>query len=122
MAFVVVYDACVLYPFHLKDLLIRVSRAGLVQAKRTNEILDEVFDNILENRPDLNPENLKTTRSLMIKAIPDCIVEGYEGLVDSIELPDEDDRHVLAAAIRSNAQTIVTNNLKDFSESALLPY
>jgi len=122
VAFVVVYDACVLYPFHLKDLLIRVSRAGLVQAKRTNEILDEVFDNILENRPDLNPENLKTTRSLMIKAIPDCIVEGYEGLVDSIELPDEDDRHVLAAAIRSNAQTIVTNNLKDFSESALLPY
>ena len=39
VAFVVVYDACVLYPSTLRDLLIRIHQAGLVQAKCTDEIL-----------------------------------------------------------------------------------
>jgi hypothetical protein len=55
----------------------------------------------------------------MIEAVPDCLVTGYESLIDGIELPDERDRHVLAAAIRSQAQAIVTFNLKDFPASIL---
>lgn len=46
--------------------------------------------------------------------VRDCLVEGYEELIDGIKLPDPNDRHVLAAAIKSNAQTIVTYNLSDF--------
>ncbi len=49
MAFVVLYDANVLYPSTLRDLLIRIAQAGLVQAKWTDQILDEVFRNILDN-------------------------------------------------------------------------
>ena len=58
----------------------------------------------------------------MCEAIPDCIVEGFESLIDGLSLPDPDDRHVLAAAIRSSAQLIVTANLKDFPKKVLATY
>jgi predicted nucleic acid-binding protein len=119
MAFVVVYDACVLYPAPLRDFLLRLARTGIVQAKWTDQILDECFEAILRDRPDLKPESLERTRLLMREAIPDCMVSGHENLIDGLTLPDRDDRHVLAAAIRSRAQTIVTFNLKDFPSDVL---
>jgi predicted nucleic acid-binding protein len=114
VAFIVVYDANVLYPSTLRDLLIRVAQAGLVQAKWTDEILDEVFGTLRRNRPDLDVTALDRTRELMVRAVRDCLVVGYEPLVDAVQLPDAKDRHVLAAAIKSRAQVIVTTNLKDF--------
>lgn len=122
MAFVVLYDACVLYPAPLRDLLLRIVLSGVVRARWSEEILDECFRNILENRPDLTEKKLSRTRKLMKAAVPDCIVSEYEELVEGLKLPDPDDRHVLAAAIHSGAQVIVTFNLKDFPESALGPY
>jgi predicted nucleic acid-binding protein len=122
VAFVVLYDANVLYPSTLRDLLIRIAQAGLVQAKWTDQILDEVFRNLSANRPELDPRKLARTRSLMNKALRDCSVTGYEPLIDALDLPDADDRHVLAAAIKARAQVIVTNNLKDFPPSALAPW
>lgn len=74
------YDACVLYPSTLRDLLIRIAQAGLVQAKWTDRILDEVFDAISARRPDIQAETLQRTRSLMVKAVRDCLVTGYEPL------------------------------------------
>lgn len=121
MAFVVVYDACVLYPARLRDLLIRIARTGIARARWTDEILDECFRSILEDRPDLDESALKRTRELMIKAVPDCMVTAYEDLIEGLILPDEDDRHVLAAAIRASAQTIVTLNLDDFPSDVLGP-
>lgn len=122
MALVVIYDACVLYPAPQRDLLIRLARAGLFRARWTDQILDECFRNILANRPDLQAGALVRTRELMIRAIPDCMVRGYEPLIDGLRLPDPDDRHVLAAAIRAAAQTIVTANLSDFPASVLKTY
>lgn len=119
MPFVVIYDANVLYPNTLRDLLIRVAQAGLVQAKWTHQILDETFDNLRKNRPELSVDALKRTRELMICAVRDCLVTGYEPLIEPLDLPDLDDRHVLAAAIRSRAQVIVTENLRDFPSSVL---
>ncbi len=55
-------------------------------------------------------------------AVPDCMVEGFEPLVAGLELPDPDDRHVLAAAIQASAQTIVTFNLRDFPDERLGAY
>ncbi|GAA3752681.1 PIN domain-containing protein [Salinactinospora qingdaonensis] len=115
----VVYDANVLYPNTLRDLLIRIAQAGLVQAKWTHQILDEVFDNLRENRPDLSPDALDRTRKLMLAAVRDCLVTGYEPLIPALSLPDPADRHVLAAAIRAKAQVIVTSNRRDFPEDAL---
>lgn len=98
MAFTVLYDACVLYPAPLRDLLIRVGMLGIVRVRWSEAILDECFRSILKQRPDLKPGALGRTRELMRSAIPDCIVSGYEHLVDGLALPDPDDRHVLAAA------------------------
>jgi hypothetical protein len=50
----------------------------------------------------------------MNAALADCLVTGYEPLIDSLKLPDPDDRHVLAAAIKASAQVIVTTNLRHF--------
>jgi predicted nucleic acid-binding protein len=122
MAFVVVYDACVLHPAPLRDLLIRVAQTNVVRARWSDAILDECFRSILAARPDLKPEALARTRELMRIAVPDCVVTGHEQLIDGLDLPDRDDRHVLAAAIHAGAQAIITANLKDFPSVALAPY
>lgn len=114
MAFTVVYDACVLYPAPLRDLLIGIAGTGIVRARWSDQILDECFRNVALNRPDIPAERLDRTRALMNTAVPDCLVSDYHALVGALSLPDEDDRHVLAAAIRCGAQAIITFNLKDF--------
>jgi predicted nucleic acid-binding protein len=119
MAFTVVFDACVLYPFHLRDLLMRLARSEPepFRTKLTEKILDEWFRAIVRrnpDRPDL-PRKLRGTRQKMIRGLPeDCLVTGYEDLIPSLKLPDPNDRHVLAAAIRCGAQVIVTANRRDF--------
>lgn len=104
MAIVALYDANVLYPNTLRDVLIRVAIAGLVQAKWTDEILDEVFQHLKENRPDLDPARLDRTRALMNGAIRDVLVTGYESRIGRLKLRDSDDRHVVAAAIQRRRQ------------------
>lgn len=73
-------------------------------------------------KPELSPERLEITRQRMNAAVPDVLVSGYEDLVEGLKLPDSNDRHVLAAAIRAGAQVIVTANLSDFPASALEKY
>lgn len=119
MRFVVVYDACVLYPAQLRDLLMRLALTGLFAAKWTDEIHDEWMRNVKAKNNHLTDETLARTRSLMNEAVPDCLVTDYEGMADSLALPDDDDLHVVAAAIASGAQTIVTFNLKDFPQAIL---
>ena len=122
MAFIVLYDACVLHPAPLRDLLIRIANTGVVHARWSERILDECFRSILTRRPALKPDALARTRELMNDSVSDCLVEGFENLIDGLSLPDLDDRHVLAAAIRAGAQVIVTANLRDFPANALAPY
>ena len=121
MAIVAVYDANVLYPGSLRDLLIRLGQTGLLQARWTDQILDEVFDAIVAAQPNLGGR-LQRTRRLMNEAIPDVRITGYEHLIDTLQLPDPDDRHVLAAAIRVGADVIVTKNLSDYPAGELEPH
>lgn len=120
--FSVVFDACVLYPAPLRDLLMHLEMTHLFRARWTERIHDEWTRSVLARRSDLNPAQLRRTRELMNTAVPDGRVQGYEYLIDGLQLPDEDDRHVLAAAIRSHSSVIVTFNLKDFPAAALAPY
>lgn len=118
---VVIYDANVLYPSTLRDILIRLGLADIVTPRWTETILDEAFRNLLANRPDLDPAALDRTRRIMGVAIPDASITGYEHLIDELDLPDSDDRHVLAAALHIRAGTIVTKNLRDFPRRVLDP-
>ncbi|QLH64484.1 PIN domain-containing protein [Serratia symbiotica] len=115
----VILDACVLYPSFLRDLLIRLGLTGMYQPKWSATIEDEWQRNLLATRADLTPEQIQRTATLMNKAVPDAMIIDFEPLIDSVDLPDVDDRHVVAAAVRSNAEIIVTFNLKDFPASAL---
>jgi hypothetical protein len=121
-ALVAFLDANVLYPAELRSFLMYLALAGLFRAKWSNAVHEEWITNLLKNRSDLTREKLERTRQLMDKAAFDALVEDYEDLIPSLSLPDENDRHVLAAAIRGGARVIVTKNLKDFPETALRPY
>jgi predicted nucleic acid-binding protein len=112
-------DANVLYPAGLRNFLMHLSMTGLFRAHWSAEVHEEWIRNLLRNRPDLNREKLERTRYLMDKALPDASVSGYEHLVDGLELPDLNDRHVLAAAIHGGASVIVTLNLSDFPKQTL---
>ncbi len=121
MRFVVVYDACVLYPAPLRDLLMWLANTGLFAARWSDQIQDEWVRNLSANRPEI-ANQLPRTVALMNQAVPDAVVTGHEPLIESLALPDSDDRHVLAVAIRSGAQLIVTSNLKDFPRDYLATF
>jgi len=120
--FTAVFDACVLYPAPLRDLLLSVAITEQFRARWTAEIHREWSRNLLKQRPDLQETAIERTVDLMNQAVPDCLVENYEGLIDSLQLPDPNDRHVFAAAIKCQADVIVTNNLRDFPEEVLKEY
>lgn len=95
---------------------------GQFRARWSADIHDEWIRNLLKNRSDLTQEQLNKVRALMDKHVPGCLVEGYENLIPAIELPDPDDRHVVAAAVQTRAEAIVTFNPKDFPDDALAQY
>ena len=119
---VAVYDACVLYPFHLRNVLIQCAFDGLVEARWTDEIHDEWIRNLAANAPTLPIERLVATRDRMKAVLPDADVTDYRHLIPELRLPDPDDRHVLAAAIAGKGSLIVTWNLKDFPTRDLAEY
>ena len=121
MRFIVLFDAGVLYPAPLRDFLMRLAISDLFAAKWSHQIHQEWINKVLQKRPELATQ-LDRTKSLMNAAVPDCLVTGYEPLVKGLHLPDPNDNHVLAAAIRCSAQIIVTFNLKDFPTNVLEIY
>lgn len=120
--FTAVIDSCVLYSATLRDVLLRAASTDLFRARWSDAINQEWTSSLLENRMDIKLADLKRTVELMSRAVPDCLVTHYEPLIDSLKLPDPGDRHVLAAAIRCDADVIVTNNIKDFPKTVLSQY
>lgn len=122
LAYTAVLDACVLYPAPVRDLMLSLSVAGLFRARWTEDIHNEWIRNLLEPRNDLQPETLQRTRQMMDESVPDCLIAGYEPFIESLELPDPDDRHILAAAIVGHTDAIVTFNMKDFPNEVALKH
>ncbi|CAK0740358.1 PIN domain-containing protein [Gammaproteobacteria bacterium] len=119
--FSVIYDACVLYPAPLRDCLMRLALTDLFNAHWTDDIHAEWMGALLREGK-FSEEKLLRVRDLMDAHVRDAKVTGYELLINNLQLPDPNDRHVLAAAIRCNADAIVTFNLKDFPSDALEPF
>lgn len=117
--FTAILDANVLYPAPVRDLLLHLATFDLYKPKWTQTIQEEWKRNLLKKRPDLKTSQLDKTIHEMNKAFPDASVEQYESLIPTFDLPDMNDRHVLAAAVRCHAEIIVTSNLKHFPEKYL---
>jgi hypothetical protein len=100
----------------------RLRLSGLFRARWSKDIHEEWKRNLLSNRSDLTREQLDRTSVLMDRAIPDGLVEDYENLVAGLDLPDPNDRHVLAAGIRCGASVIVTFNQRDFPSEILTSF
>lgn len=108
----VVLDANVLYPFTLRDTLLRVAAKGYYQLRWSEQILEETHRNLVE-KAGISEEQSQNLRNAMTTAFPDAMVTDFESLIESMP-NDEKDRHVAAAAVKANAQIIVTSNLRDF--------
>ena len=102
--------------------MIRLAQTRRFRARWTDAIQREWMTALLRNRPELDEAKLSRTMTLMNQAIPDCLITGYEHLIEQLLLPDPNDRHVLAAAICGGAQAIVTTNTKDFPEQTLAEF
>lgn len=120
--FTALYDACVLYPEMLRSFLMYLAISGRYRARWTADIRREWREAVLRGRPDLDPAAIDRTAMLMEGVVDDALIHGYEDLVPGLALPDPDDRHVLAAAVRGGADVIVTVNLRDFPATVLQPF
>ncbi len=115
-------DANVLYPAPLRDVFLQLAVSDLFKARWSADIHREWIQAILRSDPGRDRAALERTRDLMDRATRDSLVSGYEPIIPALTLPDPDDRHVLAAAIVGRCDVIVTQNLKDFPDTALAPF
>lgn len=118
--FTCVLDTNVIYPIELRDILLWFAHYELYTPKWSAHIFDEWVD--VMRRHGIADTEIKKRTGRVLKAFPDAMVQHYESLIEGLSLPDEKDRHILAAAIKTNANLIVTNNLKDFPQHLLEPY
>ncbi len=118
--FTCVLDTNVINPIEIRDLLFWFAYAGLYTVKWSQHIFDE-WEDVMRRR-GVSEEEIQNRTNRARQAFPDALVENYDPIIPSLTLPDEKDKHVLAAAIKANAHVIVTNNLKDFPAENLFNF
>src|SRR5262245_32982294 len=123
---IVVYDACVLYGEFLRNFLMHLAVQGkgqdVLRAKWTGRIHREWIRAVLRNNPNLKRDKLLRTRREMDQHVRGCRVQGYERWERRLRLPDENDRHILAAALACVTDAIVTFNTRHFPAEVLNPF
>jgi hypothetical protein len=115
---VAVLDACILYPFHLRNIIVQAATDDLIAARWTDEIHDEWVRSVARAR-DVPLAKAQRLRQFLNETLPEALVTGYERHVATVDLPDLDDRHVVAAGIAARATLIVTWNLRHFPAKEL---
>lgn len=115
--FTAVLDANVIAGSLARNVLLSLAEAGFYRPRWSSNILDE-FERFFLRQYD-DKETAARQRANMESAFPEALVEDFETLVEALELPDPDDRHVMACAIQTKAAVIVTDNLKDFPNDVL---
>lgn len=118
--FTCLLDTNVIYPIDVRDLLFWFASFELFSPKWSKQIFSE-WEEVMR-RKGISEDEIINRISKANRAFPEALVENYEFLVPKLSLPDEKDRHVLAAAIKSGANLIVTNNLKDFPQAYLAEF
>ena len=118
--FTCVLDTNVIYPIEIRDLLFWFAHYELFTPKWSSHIFNEWED--VMRRKGIPEKEIKKRSNIANLAFPDALVTNYEPLISGLTLPDEKDCHVLAAAIKTNANVIVTNNIKDFPSDYLTTF
>jgi len=116
---IAVFDSCILYPFHLRNIIVQAAVDRLVEARWTDEIHDEWIRSLMVQVPAIPMERLQITRQLMDSALPTATISGYEEHIPRVTLPDPNDRHIVAAGITANASHVLTWNLRHFPANEL---
>jgi len=119
MSFPAFFDACTISGITLADLLLRLAAEGAFRPLWSEEVLEEVRRNAVE--AGVAEVGIEKRLAAMREYFPDAMVTGYERLTGSLSC-DPKDRHVLAAAVRSKADVLVTFNGKDFPDASLEPF
>lgn len=123
--FTALLDTCVLVPSRARDVLLEVASTGAYRPLWSSEILAELDRTLRlllakrEASQDQTDAYLAQLFRQMETAFPDALVSDWESLAQTIQLPDPDDRHVVAAAQVGHADVIVTDNLAHFPAAAL---
>lgn len=118
--FTAVLDTNVIYPVVIRDLLFWFAHYEMYTPKWSKHIFNEWID-VMKRKGVASEEIVKRVQKANL-AFPDALVDQYECLIGQLSLPDENDCHVLAAAIKTNAHVIVTNNIKHFPQKKLDNY
>jgi predicted nucleic acid-binding protein len=119
LAFPAFLDTCTVYGSVLNDLILWLAEGGAFRPLWSAGVMKELQENLVEDGVDAS---LAEKRVRQMRAFfPDAMVDGYETLIDSMTCHPRD-RHVLAAAVRANAEVLVTFNLKDFPDDCVAGY
>lgn len=117
---VAVLDACALVPIRLATTLLWLAESGLYQPLWSEPILDEVFRTL--PKVGVAPQDARRRIGMMKEAFgAEALVDEFDDLIEEMTC-DPKDRHVLAAAVRGGADTVVTFNLKDFPDESAAPH
>jgi predicted nucleic acid-binding protein len=117
----VLLDANVIVDAQVRDIFCRMAEAHLIDLCWSGEIIAE-SRRVLTERLKLEHSKVDRLLATLGRAFPDAVVVDYEQLVNHLELPDPDDRHVLAAAVHGECDWLVTNNVDDFPDQEVDPF
>lgn len=119
---VVLADANVLYSRVLRDYLVYAADEGAIAIRWSRAILIEAVEHLQVNNSTFDAEHGRLLIRLLNDAYPHAEVKPTAAArrkVNQLDMPDEDDRHVLAAAVSARAEVLCTNNVKDFPPEAM---
>ena len=124
--FTSVVDACSLAGTLRRNLLLTLAEAEFFRLRWSIRILDETeraIERILVNRGAADPrEHARRARVKMAKEFDEALVSDFEALIPACKsLPDPNDAHIVAAALKTQASIIVTENLRHFPRDVLDP-
>ncbi len=121
MSYVALLDTNAIWPFALRDTILRAAERKLFSPSWSQQILDELVRSLTLKRPDLTAKQIQHLVSEMTIHFPEALVENYQDLIPVMR-NHEEDRHVLAAAVRKGAAVVVTNNVTHFPPEACEAY
>lgn len=123
--FAAILDTNVLWPSLQRNFLLSLAAEGMYRPLWSPDILEELRLCEAEKLVERGVPQIEADRRAvhlveqMVQSFDDATVMGYEALVGSFGLPDADDEHVVAAAVRGGAGAIVTSNTRDFPQELM---